>query len=201
MKIKTRMRERVAPRLGLFLLAIGRGAALLLLLRMLPRRNALAYDACSSLVENLLLPDLDSLFGPDSSIGHAIEARSLHPKVRVHATIGAPLLRASDHLEFHSFNKGGQSNHEPFFHTFVCWGGNRSGDLNIRIGMALPCNIAQWGNWRLRIERQHELIARHERDGYAAFGVILGRAQSISLRRCIVRGGGAGCHIAWCRPY
>ena len=35
----------------------------------------------------------------------------------------------------------------------------------------------------------------------AAFGVILGRAQSISLRRCIVRGGGAGCHIAWCRPY
>ena len=35
----------------------------------------------------------------------------------------------------------------------------------------------------------------------AAFGVILERAQSISLRRCIVRGGGAGCHIAWCRPY
>ena len=35
----------------------------------------------------------------------------------------------------------------------------------------------------------------------AAFGVILERAQSISLRRCIHRGGGAGCHIAWCRPY
>jgi hypothetical protein len=35
----------------------------------------------------------------------------------------------------------------------------------------------------------------------AAFGVILGRAQSISLRRCIHSGGGAGCHIAWCRPY
>jgi hypothetical protein len=34
-----------------------------------------------------------------------------------------------------------------------------------------------------------------------AFGVILERAQSISLRRCINRGGGAGCHIAWCRPY
>jgi hypothetical protein len=34
-----------------------------------------------------------------------------------------------------------------------------------------------------------------------AFGVILGRAQSISLRRCIHRGGGAGCTIAWCRPY
>ena len=34
-----------------------------------------------------------------------------------------------------------------------------------------------------------------------AFGVILERAQSISLRRCINPGGGAGCHIAWCRPY
>jgi hypothetical protein len=34
-----------------------------------------------------------------------------------------------------------------------------------------------------------------------AFGVILERAQSISLRRCINRGGGAGCTIAWCRPY
>jgi hypothetical protein len=34
-----------------------------------------------------------------------------------------------------------------------------------------------------------------------AFGIILERAQSISLRRCIHRGGGAGCHIAWCRPY
>ena len=34
-----------------------------------------------------------------------------------------------------------------------------------------------------------------------AFGVILGRAQSISLRRCIHRGGGASCTIAWCRPY
>ena len=35
----------------------------------------------------------------------------------------------------------------------------------------------------------------------AAFGIILGRAQSIALRRCIHRGGGAGCTIAWCRPY
>jgi hypothetical protein len=34
-----------------------------------------------------------------------------------------------------------------------------------------------------------------------AFGVILERAQAISLRRCVHRGGGAGCHIAWCRPY
>jgi len=34
-----------------------------------------------------------------------------------------------------------------------------------------------------------------------AFGIILGRAQSIALRRCIHRGGGAGCTIAWCRPY
>jgi hypothetical protein len=34
-----------------------------------------------------------------------------------------------------------------------------------------------------------------------AFGVILERAQSISLRRCIHRGGGTGCTIAWCRPY
>ena len=34
-----------------------------------------------------------------------------------------------------------------------------------------------------------------------AFGVILERAQSISLRRCIHRGGGAACTIAWCRPY
>jgi hypothetical protein len=34
-----------------------------------------------------------------------------------------------------------------------------------------------------------------------AFGVILGRAQSISLRRCIHRGGGTGCRIVWCRPY
>jgi hypothetical protein len=34
-----------------------------------------------------------------------------------------------------------------------------------------------------------------------AFGVILERAQSISLRRCINRGGGVGCTIAWCRPY
>jgi hypothetical protein len=34
-----------------------------------------------------------------------------------------------------------------------------------------------------------------------AFGIILERAQSISLRRCIHRGGGAGCQIAWCRPY
>ena len=34
-----------------------------------------------------------------------------------------------------------------------------------------------------------------------AFGVILERAQSISMRRCIHRGGGAGCQIAWCRPY
>jgi hypothetical protein len=34
-----------------------------------------------------------------------------------------------------------------------------------------------------------------------AFGVFLSRAQSISLRRCIHRGGGAGCTIAWCRPY
>jgi hypothetical protein len=29
----------------------------------------------------------------------------------------------------------------------------------------------------------------------------LERAQSISMRRCIHRGGGAGCTIAWCRPY
>ena len=34
-----------------------------------------------------------------------------------------------------------------------------------------------------------------------AFGVILGRAQSIALRRCIHHGGGAACTIAWCRPY
>jgi hypothetical protein len=34
-----------------------------------------------------------------------------------------------------------------------------------------------------------------------AFGVILERAQSISLRRCINRGGGTGCKIEWCRPY
>ena len=34
-----------------------------------------------------------------------------------------------------------------------------------------------------------------------AFGVILERAQSISMRRCIHRGGGAGCTIVWCRPY
>jgi hypothetical protein len=34
-----------------------------------------------------------------------------------------------------------------------------------------------------------------------AFGIIQGRAQSIALRRCIHRGGGAGCTIAWCRPY
>jgi len=34
-----------------------------------------------------------------------------------------------------------------------------------------------------------------------AFGIILGRAQSIALRRCIHHGGGAGCTIAWCRPY
>jgi hypothetical protein len=34
-----------------------------------------------------------------------------------------------------------------------------------------------------------------------AFGVILERAQSISLRRRIHRGGGTGCTIAWCRPY
>ena len=30
-----------------------------------------------------------------------------------------------------------------------------------------------------------------------AFGIILERAQSISMRRCIHRGGGAGCQIAW----
>ena len=34
-----------------------------------------------------------------------------------------------------------------------------------------------------------------------AFGVILERAQSISMRRCIHRGGGAGSQITWCRPY
>jgi hypothetical protein len=34
-----------------------------------------------------------------------------------------------------------------------------------------------------------------------AFGVFLSRAQSIAMRRCIHRGGGAGCQIAWCRPY
>jgi hypothetical protein len=34
-----------------------------------------------------------------------------------------------------------------------------------------------------------------------AFGIILERAQSISLRRCIHHGGGTGCKIAWCRPY
>jgi hypothetical protein len=34
-----------------------------------------------------------------------------------------------------------------------------------------------------------------------AFAIMLGRAQSISLRRCIHRGGGASCTIAWCRPY
>ena len=34
-----------------------------------------------------------------------------------------------------------------------------------------------------------------------AFGVFLSRAQSIAMRRCIHRGGGAGCRIEWCRPY
>ena len=34
-----------------------------------------------------------------------------------------------------------------------------------------------------------------------AFGVILERAQSISMRRCINRGGGAGCQMVYCRPY
>ena len=34
-----------------------------------------------------------------------------------------------------------------------------------------------------------------------AFGIILERAQSISMRRCIHRGGGAGCQIVWSRPY
>jgi hypothetical protein len=34
-----------------------------------------------------------------------------------------------------------------------------------------------------------------------AFGIILERAQAISLRRCIHRGGGTGCQIAWCKPY
>ena len=34
-----------------------------------------------------------------------------------------------------------------------------------------------------------------------AFGVFLSRAQSIAMRRCIHRGGGAGCQIVWCRPY
>ena len=34
-----------------------------------------------------------------------------------------------------------------------------------------------------------------------AFGIILERPQSISLRRCIHRGGGTGCQIVWCRPY
>jgi hypothetical protein len=34
-----------------------------------------------------------------------------------------------------------------------------------------------------------------------AFGVILERTQFISMRRCIHRGGGAGCQIAWFRPY
>jgi hypothetical protein len=34
-----------------------------------------------------------------------------------------------------------------------------------------------------------------------AFGVILERAQSISLRRCIHRGGGASFQIVYCRPY
>lgn len=38
----------------------------------------------------------------------------------------------------------------------------------------------------------------------AAFGVLLVRAQSIAMRRCIFAGGnlnGAFCHIAYCRPY
>jgi hypothetical protein len=38
----------------------------------------------------------------------------------------------------------------------------------------------------------------------AAFGVFLGRAQGIAMRRCILAGGnlnGAFCHIAACRPY
>jgi hypothetical protein len=34
-----------------------------------------------------------------------------------------------------------------------------------------------------------------------AFGVFLSRAQSIAMRPCIHRGGGAGCQIVWCRPY
>jgi len=37
-----------------------------------------------------------------------------------------------------------------------------------------------------------------------AFGVFLGRAQGIAMRRCIIAGGnlnGAFCHIAYCRPY
>jgi hypothetical protein len=63
-------------------------------------------------------------------------------------SVGAPLIRASDHLKLGSINQGGQSNYEPFLHTFICWGGDSSGDFNIRIGMALPCRIAQWGNRR-----------------------------------------------------
>jgi hypothetical protein len=38
----------------------------------------------------------------------------------------------------------------------------------------------------------------------AAFGVLLVRAQSIAMRRCILSGGnlnGAFCHIMFCRPY
>ena len=58
------------------------------------------------------------------------------------------MIQANDHLEFRSINQGGQSNHEPFLHTFICWGGNSSGDFNVRIGMALPCRIAQWCDWR-----------------------------------------------------
>ena len=33
------------------------------------------------------------------------------------------------------------------------------------------------------------------------FGNLGLAAASISLRRCIHRGGGASCTIAWCRPY
>jgi hypothetical protein len=33
----------------------------------------------------------------------------------------------------------------------------------------------------------------------SAIGIILERAQSISTRCCIHRGGGAGCQIVWCR--
>jgi hypothetical protein len=47
----------------------------------------------------------------------------------------------------------------------------------------------------------HCLASSHNGAAGTAFGVILERAQSISLRRCINRGGGAGCQIAWCRPY
>jgi hypothetical protein len=32
------------------------------------------------------------------------------------------------------------------------------------------------------------------------YSIIIGRAQSLAMRRCINRGGGAGCKITYCGP-